>query len=258
MMSDEENVISWEVLKKIMQDIAEQRGDWAGYPVPVDNLKLNLAPSFPYPQLNGMTNSEEPKQNLHQIFQSLSEDEILKYTALLREESEYKYINSWYSYKYGYEVVIERNERTGKTRHSILTSTAGKRLTFALNSLGASQAWDIEPELRAMHTLSTLVREHTFKHYMLTGGFLETSKRSGVTYYFRKLRPTIAMKCDDQGTRILTVLCLHPIGYYSDSFAGCMVPTDDVIAHLQLMRGDEHKFWAKANHHNPHSPTSGI
>jgi len=28
-----------------------------------------------------------------------------------------------------------------------------------------------------------------------------------------------------------------------------MVPTDDVIAHLMLMRADEHGFWKRANQH---------
>ena len=93
---------------------------------------------------------------------------------------------------------------------------------------------------------------------MTTNSFLETSKKSNVTYLFRKAKPTIALKSGDKGVKILTVLCLHPIGHYAETFAGCMVPTDDVIAHLQMMRGDEHKFWSKSNHHESHDITSGI
>jgi hypothetical protein len=88
------------------------------------------------------------------------------------------------------------------------------------------------------------------KYYLLIGMFLETSKRSGVTYLFRKLAPTVATKAGpDDEMRVLTTLCLHPIGHYENTPCGVMVPTDDVIAHLLLMRGDEAKFWAKANHH---------
>lgn len=37
-----------------------------------------------------------------------------------------------------------------------------------------------------------------------------------------------------------------------------MVPTDDVIAHLLLMRGDERLFWRRANQHHPLDPESGL
>jgi hypothetical protein len=53
-------------------------------------------------------------------------------------------------------------------------------------------------------------------------------------------------------------LCLHPIGYYANSWAGAMCPTDDVIAHLMMMRADEPMFWRKANQHPPHRPEAGL
>jgi hypothetical protein len=37
-----------------------------------------------------------------------------------------------------------------------------------------------------------------------------------------------------------------------------MCPTDDVIAHLMLMRGDEALLWRKANQHPSWVPESGI
>ena len=39
------------------------------------------------------------------------------------------------------------------------------------------------------------------------------------------------------------------IGYYGNTWAGVMCPTDEVIAHLLMMRGSEEKFWANANQH---------
>lgn len=45
---------------------------------------------------------------------------------------------------------------------------------------------------------------------------------------------------------------------YRNTMCGAMCPTDDVMAHLLLMRGDEHMFWRRANQHPPHSPNSGL
>ena len=94
------------------------------------------------------------------------------------------------------------------------------------------------------------------KQYLLTGMFLETSKRSGVHYLFRRLRPTVAIS--PSSTKILCTLCLHPIGYYAESWAGAMCPTDDVVAHLMLMRADEPMFWRRANQHAPWRPEAGL
>ncbi len=131
---------------------------------------------------------------------------------------------------------------------------------FALETLRSSVAWSIEGESRALQTLGTLIRHHQFKQYLLTGSFLETSRRSGVTYLFRKLRPTVAIRADyrTDRTRILCALCLHPIAYYSGSWAGVMTPTDDVLAHLMLCRGDEKMFWRRANQHASWRAAAGL
>lgn len=133
-------------------------------------------------------------------------------------------------------------------------------LTHDIRTLGCSFAWGIEQESNALHTLAGLIPHHTFKQYLLTGMFLETSRRSGLTYIFRKLKPTVALtkRKDRDELRILCALCLHPIAYYAGSWAGAMCPTDDVIAHLMLMRGDEPMFWRRANQHPPHLPEAGL
>lgn len=128
-----------------------------------------------------------------------------------------------------------------------------------IHTIGCSVAWGIEQEANAVQTLAGLVRHHQMKCYLLTGSFLERSQRSNLMYMFRKLRPTVVMSaCDMATTRILCTLCLHPIAYYRESGAGCMAPTDDVIAHLMLMRGDEHMLWRRANQHPPWHPSSRI
>ena len=132
---------------------------------------------------------------------------------------------------------------------------------MAMHTLGCSDAWGIEQESNAVQLLGTLVSHRQMKQYLLTGMFLETSKRSGLTYLFRRLRPTVCMDARDQGdadTRILACLCMHPIGYYRDTWAGAMCPTDDVVAHLMLMRGDEHMYWKRCNQIPPDRPQAGL
>lgn len=97
--------------------------------------------------------------------------------------------------------------------------------------------------------------------YLLTGMFLERSPRSGLTYLFRKLRPTVVLDArnnDATRVRVLCTLCLHPIAYYEGSWAGAMTPTDDVVSHLMLMRGDEHMFWRRANQHGATHSEAGL
>ena len=133
--------------------------------------------------------------------------------------------------------------------------------THDMVTLGCQEAWGIEQESNALQTLATLVSHRQMKQYLLTGMFLERSPRSGLTYVFRKLRPTIVVDARDQTkktTRILCALCLHPIAYYAGSWAGAMCPTDDVIAHLMLMRGDEQMLWRRANQHHPSRPEAGL
>jgi hypothetical protein len=124
--------------------------------------------------------------------------------------------------------------------------------------LDAAAAWPLEAEQRAQKKLASLIPEDLFELYLLTGHFPEISKRSQVTYLFRKGRPTIAFRQFDDVTILLCALCLHPIGYYGDSWAGVMCPTDEVIAHLLMMRGSEEKFWANANQHPLDRPTAGL
>ena len=138
------------------------------------------------------------------------------------------------------------------------------RLTFWLHTLGASDAWDVEAEAKARVKLRGMLSERQWRHYDLTGTFLETSKRSGVMYMFRRSRPTIALTLRGRDgktaewVRCLAVLCMHPIGYYQRTWAGCLVPSDDVIAHLLLCRHDEAGYWGQCNQHGSTSPEAGL
>lgn len=176
------------------------------------------------------------------------------------EENGAKIRNIFWSWRWRCDVLIW--EKDGKIEWGKVPNIHG--LGHALSTLGASDAWGIKQEAQAVQTLAGLVSHRAFKQYVLTGSFMETSKRSGVTYLFRRLRPTVAItnrgkrgKAGDH-TRILCALCLHPIAYYESSWAGAMVPTDDVIAHLMLMRGDEPLFWKRANQHPPYRSEAGL
>lgn len=131
-------------------------------------------------------------------------------------------------------------------------------LDQTLRTLGCAEAWGVEQESAALNLLATLIDHRRFKQYLMTGMFLEGSKRSGVAYLFRRLRPTVALHVVRGKVRILCALCLHPIAYYSGSWAGAMCPTDDVVAHLMLMRGDETMLWRRANQHAAWLPQAGI
>lgn len=164
--------------------------------------------------------------------------------------------NEWYCRKWRCDIIVM--ERDGVIEHGKLP--AFHHLDHALRTMGCSVAWGLEQEHRALNLLGGMIRHHAFRSYIMTGMFLETSQRSGITYIFRRLRPTIAISKGrpDDGFRILCALCMHPIAYYAGSWAGAMCPTDDVIAHLSLMRGDEHMFWKRCNQHPPYRPEAGI
>lgn len=154
--------------------------------------------------------------------------------------------------------VVTFNEPDGKVRYGLHYDV--HPVARMLDTLYCSDAWGLEQEHRAVQTLGTLLRHHLFKAYLLTGMFLETSKRSGLTYIFRRLRPTVVIdtKTDPKSCRVRCCLCMHPIGYYDGTWAGAMTPTDDVIAHLMMMRADEPMLWRRSNQHPAWSPLAGL
>lgn len=214
-----------------MAMMADQANEWCGLPTPIDGQRLIVEPSHPASAV---------------------------YAAMVAPEVDdgRKVVNIWYSRKYKSDICMVRKP-TGELTWGIIPGAhhAGK----AIATMGCSVAWSIEAEAKAMEMLAGLIPGHLFKMYFMTGMFLQTSARSGVTYVFRRLRPTIAMRPDGEGDmKILCTLCLHPIGYFQDTWAGSLCPTDDVIAHLLLMKGDEHLYWKRANQIPPHRPEAGL
>jgi hypothetical protein len=168
--------------------------------------------------------------------------------------SEYRRVNCWWNSRYQLNIVVVKNQQ-GRARFTILVED---RLAFTIRTLEAAAAWPVEAERKALQKLASLIPPDAFELYELTGHFAEISNRSHLTYLFRKGRPTIALRQSEAGSMVLCALCLHPIGYYGDTWAGAMCPTDDVIAHLLMMRGSEEKFWANANQHSVDHPAAGV
>lgn len=203
--------------------------------MPLDGQRLIIEPSFPNAAL--LSDIGQPKAD--------PDD----------DDDGWRMRNRWYSHNKRCDIIIM--EKAGKVTFGLVPGI--HHLNQDLQTLGCMEAWGLEQEHRALNLLGTMLRHHNFKQYILTGMFLETSERSGVTYMFRRLKPTVAIKPGPDGRmRILTSLCMHPIAYYAGSWGGAMCPTDDVIAHLALMRGDERLFWARSNQHPPYRPEAGL
>lgn len=211
-----------------LRSLAHGAGEWAGIPMQIDGEELVVEPSYKFAHL----------------FPRKTHDEDAGLT--LR--------NTFYSTRYRCDIlVIEENGRVG---YGI--SPAFHHLQYDLHTLGCSVAWGMEQETKAIELLKTLVKPHAFKQYLLTGMFIESSKRSGVAYLFRRLKPTVAIRAEGETTRILCALCGHPVAHYAKSWAGGMCPTDDVVAALMLMRADEPMLWRRFNQHAAHRPEAGL
>lgn len=240
--------VTWDDIRAKVSQIAAGCGEWAGMPLPVEGMSMTIHPSYPFAERFSGTFAAPPSARICR-----NED--------VREDTAVR--NSWRSYRDGREVTIFRDGQ----RFCFAYTGRQNAVPMILQTIGAARAWDYKAELRAMETLKRHVTEWAFECYLLTGSFLESSTRSGIMYVFRRLRPTIALsgkpsyfrRCAEQDSvRILCCLCMHPIGLYNNSWAGALVPTDDVLAHLLLMRGDEHKYWAQCNQHPVWAPEAGV
>lgn len=221
--------------------LAQDQKEWAGIPMPIDGHRLVIEPKYPRArELSLIGNTQE---------------EAAPPWIVPRA--------SFWSTHRRCEVLIWEDrsavtpQRHGKVCWGLIPGM--HHLQMDLHTLDVSVAWGIEQESRAINLLAKHLSHYAFTRYLLTGMFVETSKVSGVSYVFRRLRPTVALGGSYQGQiRILCALCMHPIAYYDATFAGVMCPTDDVIAHLMLMRADEHLYWRRCNQHPAFRPQAGL
>lgn len=239
---------TWDEIRRRVNDLALSQSEWAGYPLPIESARLVLEPRYPLQSLNGamLKNGCEVTNDCE-----VTEDRV--------PDDDDRIVNSWFSQR-RHETVFVGRRSSGKARHVTIRDTYADRFAMFFDTLfAANEAWDVNAELVARDSLAEIISPQQCRTYTLTGAFIERSARSGIFYVFRKLRPTVACRCNHADTVVpFVALCLHPIGYYEGTWAGAMVPSDDVMAHLVMMRGDERKFWAKANHIPLHTPNSGL
>ena len=242
--------LSWALISRNLNAVVSERDkEWAGVPMPIPGLRLTVDPSHPW-----FDSVMSIQAIVHENPEHAPPLESAEDTDAEDADGSWTVRNEWFSRRLGYPVAICTNGR--RVALSLGKHDYVRRFEFAIDTLQAATAWTIETELTAQEKLRDLLahRPHLYHAYLVTGSFIETSSRSGVTYLFRRCRPTVAFR----NQRILCTLCLHPLAYYEGTFAGSMCPTDDVIAHLLLMRGDEHLFWRRANQHAPWMPESGL
>jgi hypothetical protein len=227
-------------VSRLRDVLAECADDVGGMPLPLPGIGLTLHPAFPRAQelADSLENPREPSSQPSGLFRR----NIF-----------------WSTRRQGYVHIWSEGGELGKGGTLQWTLVKGpNRIEMEMRTLRASFAWGGRQEWLANEKLSTLIDLDRFKGYALCGMFEEISRRSGVRYVFRRLKPTIAISNRTGQRKILACLCLHPIGYYKGSFAGAMVPTDDVIAHLLMMRTDEAGFWRDANHHPSDRVEAGL
>jgi hypothetical protein len=226
--------------------LSEYTNDWQGVPVPLgDEMPIVLDPAHP----------------LFEFFRQAK-------SVVETDDAGLRVVNRWFSRARQCDVFVVESDDGRRSAVTIPVSPdrSMDRLTFWVRTIGACDAWELDSEYRARGTLRAMLTERQWMHYELTGSFFESSPRSGLTYVVRRLRPTIALSPrgrdgsggEEESMRCLAVLCLHPIGFYSATWAGCMVPSDDVIAHVAWIRGDEAGYWKHANQHARHSAEAGL
>lgn len=221
-----------------LQDWGKGEGALAGVPLYLKNEYLVLASKYPLV--------------LHALYARMNRKYILK-------NSVDKIRNVWFSSKRNHWVYIFQTPE-GKITHRVDNGTQDRFRLFLRSSDFSVATNKFEAEKIALEKLKTLITEANFQEYFVTGSFFESSERSKIIYCFRRSRPTIAFRPtnDPEKPKILATLCCHPVGYYFQSFTGVLAPTDEVVAHLLMMRTDERIFWKKSQQHTPDSPLSAI
>ena len=239
-----ENAMTWEDLQNAVNTLVEERrGTPYGMPMPslyhIDRPMI-MARGVPLHHLPPYPRTE------------LEEEITVKF----------KVRNSWSTLGDMDIAIVETDEGPMALPRYHAGSRLRKLLDTSILRAGTSQT--AEAEMRAMESLKKRINHRQWESYVLSGIFPERSKKSDLRYFFRKGYPTLAVSYREgimpgaKGGRVLCALCLHPIGFYQGTYCGMMCPTDEVICHLLMMRGDEHKYWASCGQWQATDPRSGI
>jgi hypothetical protein len=233
--------------------IAEEHDFLSGVPIPIvgteNNPDLVMASGVPLAEIFHMAQE-------HRRAEAAPRTEMERH---LRERH-IRVRNSWHVLGDGSVSIIDAE---GGSPVAWREWDAGMRLRKMVRGMMVRQDahQTAEAEFKALESLKQRVNEHQFNCYVLSGMFIEKSKRSGVYYYFRKGLPTLAISHNGAYAntgKVLCALCLHPMGFYQGTHCGLMCPTDEVISHLLWMRSDEHGFWKKSGQWSAEDTRSGI
>lgn len=173
--------------------------------------------------------------------------------------------NQWWSTRLNANVCVLEDRKTGKCSVEVRgkPDETGFKAQLYLNTWDAAQVYSVETETKAMECLKPKVTEEQFKRYFCTGMLVERSKKTGLLYIFRRCRPILVYREKKHvdgyvDYKFVASLCIHAQGYYQCSWAGTLVPTDDVIAQLLMMRADEKTLWRRATQHTRFSPQADV
>lgn len=156
-------------------------------------------------------------------------------------------------------IVRYKNGRFG-VRKRRTTNPFVERLNFHMKTFENLSAYGIpQAERKARRKLLTYLNDWQKDTLLLSQTICEIG-RSGVVYYIRINKPTLAFRPrpDRDEANFLCSMCLHPLAYYSGSWAGTLCPSDEMLSHLLLIRSNEHFFWRKANQYPMSAEQSGI
>lgn len=239
--------LTWQSLQAGIDEICARHGHMNGLPLPRlenDSHQLHMAEGGP---LSWMMNLPVQRTELA--------EEISNRNSKLRVR------NSWTKHGDGQVCILDTPEGID----FIEEPAAGTRLRKLMTDMklrNDAVNLSAEAELKAIESLKTRVTPNQYRLYVLNGFFPERSKRSDLHYFFRKGRPTLVSSYHgdnrENGGKIIAALCFHPMGYYLNSHVGVMTPTDEVIAALVCMRGDEHALWKKSGQWHPADSRCGL
>ena len=187
-----------------------------------------------------------------------------RYAHLFEERKVDDHIRAAWSHQrligHRYVFTTFRRKETPDKTEGYLCVPVAMRLEMLLASLAARGHQRAQPEVVAQRRLLQYLNPRQIESYVLSGAFIERGPRSNVAYVFRRGLPIIALRAEDgdEECHPLATLCIHPLGYFDETNAGVMPPSDEVLALLLMLRADEVMLWRKCEQHALQDPRSMV
>ncbi len=182
------------------------------------------------------------------------------FAALRNEELGWRYVNTWHPKK-GVKITVYQTSEGEYFHIPLRTYDDPYSLLIRTNKV-LVRTGNVTAEKKARKNLLSHLNRRQRKELILTGCFVEVGKNR-TNYRIRFNRPTIAFRetKGKEGLRyeeFVGSYCLHSLGYYYGTFAGVMAPSDEMLAHLLMIRADEIDFLKEANKHGLEDPLGGV